>query len=55
MRDVNRNTINGLRELADKLKSGEEIAATELHQEQTPDGPVTTRRKVLLRARKGEE
>ena len=40
--------VKGMQEFLSLLKSGAPITVTEITQEQTPDGPLTTRRKKVI-------
>jgi hypothetical protein len=45
---IGQRLVDAILEFRDKLKSGEPIEVTTLVQEQTPDGPLTTRRKKTI-------
>lgn len=48
---VERDLIAGLRQFVRKLKSGEPIEVTTVRREETPDGPMHTRERRVLRKR----
>lgn len=49
MGDVSKRTVAALKRAVEQLESGEPIEVTVVSQEQTPDGPLTTRRPGVLK------
>lgn len=51
-RNVGSEIVARLKDFTERLERGEPIQATQVRRELTPDGPLTTRRKVTLKKRR---